>query len=70
MKLKIALVLLMALTPALAQAKPKSGSSHMRPQLFHDRTPKARTLNSHVHEIRLPTPKSPPPLPVKEDFEL
>lgn len=44
MKLKLSIALLLVLAPALASAKPRTMSSHMRPQLFHDRTPKA-----HVH---------------------
>jgi hypothetical protein len=47
MKLRLSIALLLALTPTLALAKPKTTSSHMRPQLFHDRTPKA-----HVHTAK------------------
>jgi hypothetical protein len=47
MKLRLIIALLLTLTPTLALAKPKTGSSHMRPQLFHDRTPKA-----HVHSAK------------------
>jgi hypothetical protein len=68
MKLKISIALLIALTPALAQAKPRSGGTHMRPQLFHDRTPKARPRDSRLHEVRMPAPKSPPPAAVKEEY--
>jgi hypothetical protein len=67
MKLRISLVLLLALTPALSYARPKTATAHMRPQLFRDRAPKARTHDSHVHEVRVPGPKSPPPPPVPED---
>jgi hypothetical protein len=71
MKLKISIALLIALTPALAQAKPKSVSAHMRPQLFHDRAPRARVPQTRVHEVRLPAPKSPPPpAPAKDEFQL
>jgi hypothetical protein len=47
MKLRLSIALLLTLIPTLAFAKPKTGSSHLRPQLFHDRTPKA-----HVHSAR------------------
>jgi hypothetical protein len=55
MKLKISLVLLVALAPAVALASQRTPApvsvsqrtptAHLRPQLYHDRTPKA-----HVHE--------------------
>jgi hypothetical protein len=71
MKLKIFTVLiftaLVVLVPALAQAKPMT-TSHMRPQLFHDRTPKVRTHDSHKHEVRVRPVKSPPPPSAKEEF--
>ncbi len=44
MKLKVSIALLLVLAPALASAKPRMVGTHMRPQLFRDRTPKA-----HVH---------------------
>ncbi len=47
MKLRLFIALLLSLTPTLALAKPKTGSAHLRPQLFHDRTPKA-----HVHSAK------------------
>jgi hypothetical protein len=68
MRLKFYIALLIALTPGLAQAKPHSGSTHMRPQLFRDRTPKAHPPATRPHEIKVPQPKSPPPPPVKEDY--
>jgi len=68
MKLKISIAVLLALAPVLAQAKPISSSAHLRPQLFHDRTPKARVPATHVHQVRVAPPKSPPPPAVKEDF--
>jgi hypothetical protein len=68
MKLKICTALVIFLVPVFALAKPKIGASHMRPQLFRDRAPKARLHDSHTHEIRMRPPKSPPPPPVKEDF--
>ncbi len=42
MRLRIYVALLLMLTPSLALAKPRSASTHMRPQLFRDKTPKAR----------------------------
>ena len=68
MKLRISLVLLLALTPALSYARPKTATAHMRPQLFRDRAPKAHTHDAHVHEAKVPGPKSPPPPPVPEDY--
>jgi hypothetical protein len=57
MKLKIfTAALMVVLVPALAQAKPRTASAHMRPQLFHDRTPKART-HDHVHVRQAKTPE-------------
>jgi hypothetical protein len=47
MKLRLSIALLLSLTPTLAFAKPKTASGHLRPQLFHDRTPKA-----HVHSAK------------------
>ena len=49
MKLKISIALLLVLAPALASARPRTTSIRMRPQLFHDRTPKARV---HVQAVR------------------
>jgi len=69
MKLKIiSIALLVALVPAFAQAKPISTSTHMRPQLFHDRTPKARTRDSHMHAVHARPAKSQPPPSAKEEF--
>jgi hypothetical protein len=68
MKLKISIALLAALTAVFAQAKPISSSAHMRPQLFHDRTPKIRTHESRAHETRVRPQKSQPPPAAKEDF--
>jgi hypothetical protein len=72
MKLKIFTVLiftaLVALVPVLAQSKPRVGSTRMRPQLFHDRTPKVRTHDTHLHEVHARPAKSPPPTSAKEEF--
>lgn len=67
MKFTIALLLL-AVAPSAAFARPKTATSHMRPQLFRDRTPKVRQHVNLVHEAKLPAPKSPPPPAVKDDF--
>lgn len=69
MKSRIFIVLLLALAPSLAVAKPKTASSHMRPQLFRDRAPRVRLHETHPHEARVRPLKSPPPPAVKEDFE-
>lgn len=69
MRLRIIIALVLALVCPLAFAKPKTAGSHMRPQLFRDRAPKARLHETHPHEIRVRAPKSPPPPPVKEDFD-
>ena len=68
MKLKIFTALVVLLVPVFAQAKPRTATTHMRPQLFRDRAPKARLRDAHTHEIKVRPPKSPPPPPVKEDF--
>ena len=47
MKLRLSIALLFALLPTLALAKPHTTSTHLRPQLFHDRTPKV-----HVHSAK------------------
>jgi hypothetical protein len=49
MKIKISIALLLALAPAFASARPKTPTAHMRPQMFHDRTPKARIHQSPPH---------------------
>jgi hypothetical protein len=46
MKLRGYIALLVMLAPALALAKPRAASTHMRPQLFRDKTPKARVRQS------------------------
>ena len=68
MKLRISIVFLLTLVPSLTYAKPKVATTHMRPQLFRSRAPKARLHDFHAHEIRMRPPKSPPPPPVKDDF--
>jgi hypothetical protein len=49
MKLKIFTALLVALAPALAFASQRTPTAHLRPQLYHDRTPKARVHQSLPH---------------------
>jgi hypothetical protein len=58
MKLKIFVALLAALTPALALAQrtpavasvsQRTPTAHIRPQMYHDRTPKARVHQSLPH---------------------
>jgi hypothetical protein len=67
MKLRIYLAVLLAVAPSMAFAKPKTATGHMRPQLFHDRSPQGRVRDSHSRETRV-RPKSAPPPAVKEDF--
>jgi hypothetical protein len=47
MKLKITMALMLALAPTLASARSKGATVHMRPQMFHDRSPKP-----HLQETR------------------
>ena len=49
MKLQIIVALLLTFSPVLAFAKPRSATVHMRPQLFHDRAPKAHNHGSKAH---------------------
>jgi hypothetical protein len=69
MKVRISIALFLALAPSLVFARPKTATSHMRPQLFRERTPKARLHETHPHEAHVRTLKSPPPPVAKEDFE-
>jgi hypothetical protein len=64
----IVTALVVLLVPALAQAKPRAISTHLRPQLFHDRAPKVRTRDSHLREVRVRPAKSQPPPSAKEEF--
>jgi hypothetical protein len=47
MKLKVLVALMIVTSPMLALASSHSASAHMRPQLFHDRSPKP-----HVHQAK------------------
>jgi hypothetical protein len=68
MKLRLPLLLLLTLIPALAFAKPKTATAHMRPQLFHDRTPKVRTHEVPPHQTHTtPSKIQQPPPPQKDD---
>jgi len=49
MKLKISLGLLLALAPAFALAAAKQPTAHLRPQGYHDRSPKAHIQHSYSH---------------------
>jgi hypothetical protein len=68
MRLKITIALLLAMAPSLAFARPRTGATHMRPQLFRDKAPRIRTRDGRVHEVKMRPFKSPPPVAVKEDF--
>jgi hypothetical protein len=47
LKLAVASMILIAPAAAMAQAHPGGVSAHMRPALFHDRSPRP-----HVHNIQ------------------
>ncbi|WP_158944491.1 hypothetical protein [Granulicella sp. S190] len=49
MKLKLSIGLLLALAPVFASATPKPPTAHLRPQQYHDRSPKAHIQHSFVH---------------------
>ena len=68
MRLKIFAALVVLLVPVFAQAKPRTATVHMRPQLFRDRAPKVRLRDTRTHETKVRQSKSPSPPPVKEDF--
>ncbi|HMF62585.1 MAG TPA: hypothetical protein VK608_00740 [Edaphobacter sp.] len=51
MRSKIYLALLLVLAPVAASARPRMTGGGMRPQLFRDRTPKARI---HTQIIKAP----------------
>jgi hypothetical protein len=44
MKLKLSIALFLTMIPSLAFARTRGTSAHLRPQLFHDRSPK-----QHAH---------------------
>ena len=43
MKLRLSIALFLAMVPSLAFARTHGPSAHMRPTLFHDRSPKQHT---------------------------
>jgi hypothetical protein len=49
MKLKLSIAMLLMVGPAFAQSRPSTSGVHMRPQMFHDHTPKARI---HTPSVR------------------
>ncbi|HMH15353.1 MAG TPA: hypothetical protein VK578_19800 [Edaphobacter sp.] len=49
MKLKLSIAMVLMVAPALAQSRPSTGGIHMRPQMVHDHTPKARV---HTPSLR------------------
>ena len=57
MKLKIITALVVVLVPVFAQAKPKTTTAHMRPQLFRDRAPKVRLHDARTHETKVRQPR-------------
>jgi len=62
MKLRFSIALLLAVGPVVAQAKPISGGGHMRPQLFHDRSPKPHVRSVNSKKARAVPAKSQPPV--------
>jgi hypothetical protein len=69
MKLRFSIALLIALAPVVAQAKPISGGGHMRPQLFHDRSPKPhiRTVGRARKTPSAPAKAQPPVVTAQPD---
>ncbi|MBB5345029.1 hypothetical protein HDF10_003015 [Edaphobacter lichenicola] len=49
MKLKFSIAFLLALAPVFASAAPKQPTAHLRPQGYHDRSPKAHIQHSYPH---------------------
>lgn len=52
MRLKIYLALLLVLAPVAASARPRTTGGRMHPQLFRDRTPKARVHTQIIKAVR------------------
>jgi hypothetical protein len=68
MRLKIFTALVVLLVPVFAQAKPRTATVHMRPQLFRDRAPKVRLHDTRTHDTKVRSPRSGPSSQVKENF--
>ena len=49
MRLKASILLILALSPALASAKARPTGLHIRPQVVRDRTPK---VHNHTPQVR------------------
>ena len=54
MRLKAVIALTLFRAPGLASANPKSTGTHMRPQLFRDRVPKAKVRGTQAHHTNVP----------------
>jgi hypothetical protein len=67
MKLRTTIALLLVLAPSLAFAKPRTATAHMRPQLFRDRAPKARTRDFRPRETHATPSKVQQPAPPQKD---
>lgn len=67
MKLRTTIALLLVLAPSLAFAKPRTATAHMRPQLFRDRAPKARTREFRPRETHATPSKVQQPAPPQKD---
>jgi hypothetical protein len=48
-KLVLALAALISAAPAFAETAPHAAGAHMRPQLFHDRSPHIHNRGSQPH---------------------
>jgi hypothetical protein len=67
MNLRFSIALLLALGPVVALAKPISSGGHMRPQLFHDRSPKPHVRSVSSKKARGVPAKSQPPVVAQPD---
>jgi hypothetical protein len=63
MRLKISIALMLALVPSLAFARPRTATTHMRPQLFRDRAPKAQMPDARLRKSRVSIAKTPTTVP-------
>jgi hypothetical protein len=63
MRLKISIALMLALVPSLAFARPRTVTTHMRPQLFRDRAPKAQMPDARLRKSRVSIAKTPTTVP-------
>ena len=69
MKLKFLIVLLLALAPSLAVAKPRTATARMHPQLFRDRAPKPRVRDTRARGPHGMPVKTPPVVTQGDPFQ-